>query len=238
MDCPGFFVFGGPSRLLIKRISLIVLCMAPKLWAASCHPIIPAGQPAYLIGYGSLISGSSRQRTVPSVKRTVPVWVDGWQRGFFKEGHYKPGSTFLGVRRMQRAHFNALMFKVPHVAWRQADRREGGYCRQRVARSDLIAMQGVVPVGSYWMYVPKRIEMPDAAHPIVQSYVDLFLGGCLSVSHHFAKQCVRTTRGWSKHWVNDRVYPRRPWVSSPQAMAVEQLLESMGVKGLSHRRIE
>lgn len=235
---PRFSFFGGSSLLLIKKISLILLCVAPKLWASSCHPMLTQGQRAYLIAYGSLISDVSRERTMPEHKRQMPIWVQGWQRGFFKQSAYQPGATFLGVKRMAHAHFNATLFMVRDADLQKADRREGGYCRQQVARGDLVPMQGVIPAGSYWMYVPKEVRVPDASHPIVQSYVDRFLGGCLAISHHFAKLCVNTTHDWSVQWVNDRIYPRRPWMASPKAMAVDQLLQSMGVNGFSHRRIE
>jgi len=59
--------------------------------------------------------------------------------------------------------------------------------------------------------------------------VDIFLGGCLELEEkfelkEFAKQCVATSHGWSKHWVNDRIYPRRPFIHEPRAWKIDNLL--------------
>lgn len=69
---------------------------------------------------------------------------------------------------------------------------------------------------------PNRVGKPGKGHPITQSYVDIFLGGCLDVSEaygieEFALECIRTTKGWSKYWINDRIMPRRPFEHQPQA---------------------
>jgi hypothetical protein len=87
--------------------------------------------------------------------------------------------------------------------------------------------------GQIWMYIskPEAVQPPDADYPIGQSYVDIFLTGCLQLAErvvdqneHFARQCFTTTAGWSPHWVNDRVLPRRPFVQQPNAAAIDQLL--------------
>lgn len=39
----------------------------------------------------------------------------------------------------------------------------------------------------------------------------------------FARECVRTTQEWSQHWVNDRIFPRRPFEHQPYAGAIDAL---------------
>ena len=61
-----------------------------------------------------------------------------------------------------------------------------------------------------------KIKKPSKSHPIVQSYVDIFMNGCFQIQKkyrliEFANQCVENTKEWSKFWVNDRVNPRRPF---------------------------
>ena len=34
------------------------------------------------------------------------------------------------------------------------------------------------------------------------------------------------TTGWSEHWVNDRIYPRRPFVHQPRAGEIDRLLSA------------
>jgi hypothetical protein len=38
---------------------------------------------------------------------------------------------------------------------------------------------------------------------------------------------VQTTDGWSKHWVNDRPMPRRPYIYQPRAWEIDQRLKQL-----------
>jgi hypothetical protein len=87
-----------------------------------------------------------------------------------------------------------------------------------------------------WIYVnkPDTLALPDAEHPIVQSYVDIFITGCMELqarvadpSIDFVEECVRTTDGWSKHWVNDRPMPRRPYIHQPLAFEIDKQLKRL-----------
>ena len=56
-----------------------------------------------------------------------------------------------------------------------------------------------------------------------------FLSGCIALEtkYHlqdFAKQCVITTHAWSKDWVNDRIFPRRPYIHQSNARKIDALL--------------
>lgn len=93
-----------------------------------------------------------------------------------------------------------------------------------------------------WTYAPLKSLSPSSEYPIAQSYLDTMLRGCLAINEEFAKEFLRTTRGWSKadlledqsedptvHWLNDRtkpIYPRGDvkW-SLQQACYVDSLLE-------------
>jgi cation transport regulator ChaC len=50
-----------------------------------------------------------------------------------------------------------------------------------------------------WIYVPKiqYTAYANTSCPIIQSYIDIIIRGCLSISHDFAKQFLLTTHGWS-----------------------------------------
>ena len=83
---------------------------------------------------------------------------------------------------------------------------------------------------NFWVYAAnvERLQKPTATHPIVQSYVDIFLNGCFQIQEEFklesfAKDCVETTKEWSEHWVNDRIHPRRPFAIA-NAMKIDQML--------------
>jgi len=76
---------------------------------------------------------------------------------------------------------------------------------------------------------PATIAPPSVNFPIVQSYVDIFVSGCLEQEQRFglegfARECIATTHDWSPHWVNDRLYPRRPFIYQPKARQIDLLL--------------
>ena len=98
-------------------------------------------------------------------------------------------------------------------------------------------LDGTPPAqGQVWLYVqPRRhASAPMALYPVLQSYVDRFIGGCLQLEreHHvpgLARQCVNTTSGWSSYWYQDRRADDR-WVQ--QWSAIDAVLEVAGVKSL------
>ncbi|CAE7392459.1 unnamed protein product [Symbiodinium natans] len=90
-----------------------------------------------------------------------------------------------------------------------------------------------------WVYVPNHPAGPAAAFPLIQSYIDVVIGGCLQWGEtELAKAFCASTRGWSKYYLNDVPLSRRPWVNRCQAWReVDQVLESMAeVTLFSERR--
>lgn len=50
-----------------------------------------------------------------------------------------------------------------------------------------------------WVYVQRYSEAVGPQCPIAQTYVDVILRGCLTISEDFAKQFLITTKGWHPH---------------------------------------
>jgi len=200
-----------------------------------CHPAPEPGQNQYIVGYGSLLEQASRQRTVPDAGAALPVRVRGFRRAWIARGSPTGFSTtFLGVSADARSRMNAVLFSVPdESAIAAMDSRENGYCRVKIGAAQITALdQSPIPAGERWIYVnkPQNTAPPSATYPIVQSYVDVFLSGCLEVGRafqleDFARECIVSTHGWSSHWVNDRIYPRRPFIYQPNAGAIDALLK-------------
>lgn len=223
-----------------KTVSLVLLCIAAlaslHALADTCHPAPTPGKAQYLIGYGSLMEKASRQHTAPNSGEALPVRVQGFQRTWIATGSRVGFSTtYLGVSAKPSAVMNAVLVAVSDEAdMASLDQREVSYCRARVGSVQVTSLDvPPVPEGEIWIYVNQREHAapPSQRYPIVQSYVDIFLSGCLQVERKyridgFAKECLRTTRGWSKHWVNDRIYPRRPFAYQPDAGAIDALLNS------------
>lgn len=189
----------------------------------------------YIIGYGSLMQDESRKRTSPQAGPAHPVEVSGYRRGWIARGDpVGYSTTFLGALPDPKAQLNAVIYQVGADELAATDRREASYCRRSVPASDIRALAKEAPEtsgGQVWIYAnhPGAIATPTARYPIVQSYVDIFVSGCLEQEQRFglngfARQCLATTGDWSSHWINDRPYPRRPFIFQPRSRQIDSLL--------------
>lgn len=214
----------------------------------TCHPAIETNARHYMIGYGSLMQQVSRTQTAPSATEALPIEVQGFRRGFFAEGK-APGfdTVYLGVVPEASSRMNAVLFDVRADEIPDLDKREGIYCRVAVPSSQITVLGtgDTLPEGSAWIYVIKAdsIGLPSDAKPIIQSYVDIFLSGCLELEQRralrgFADDCVTSTTDWSNHWVNDRVFPRRPQYQQPLARSIDTLLKAHLPEQFAAIRIE
>lgn len=203
---------------------------------STCYPDIDGNAVHYVIGYGSLMDTESKNRTWPLDGVNLPARVTGYQRAWNTVGTTIGFSTtFLGVTLQDDADMVAALYRVFDAAdFAAGDEREFPYCRVEVAPSQITMIDGsTTPTdGRIWIYVvrPDHIRAPDADYPIVQSYVDIFLNGCIEMESRvavdgidFVTECITTTAGWSPHWVNDREYPRRPF-DIPNAFRIDELL--------------
>jgi hypothetical protein len=89
------------------------------------------------------------------------------------------------------------------------------------------------PNATIWCFANARRRFPSNEHPIVQSYVDICLDGCLEIEAmyplakraNFAERFIRTTSHWGPPWINDRIYPWRPFVHVPRAFVIDALIK-------------
>ncbi len=214
----------------------------------NCHPSISQTQENYLVGYGSLMNAESRSKTNPDVDVLIPVKIQGFMRDW---SAITPGYKiiYLGAtpcNSVQKQCFlNGLAYLVKNIE--ENDAREAVYCRKEVKYEQLQPYTKeftLNPTAKYWIYVTKKQDIyhPDENHPLVQSYVDLFIGGCIEQAakianknvnnmifpndYGFVFDCIKGTKGWTTNfWVNDRVYPERPWAASPYALKIDKILD-------------
>lgn len=212
-----------------------------------CHPNIDSQQQQFTIGYGSLMQEASRLRTAPNAKDITPIHLTGFQRGWFSKGSEVGFSTtYLGAIIDNHGEFNAVSFEVNETDIKALDQRESGYCRSLVAKDQITTLLSTpLPKGQYWIYTntPNSIAMASTKNPIVQSYVDIFISGCMEQEQRFqlsdfALQCINSSTEWSAHWVNDRIYPRRPFIHQPLAGKIDQLLNQTLPKLFNNISIE
>ena len=102
------------------------------------------------------------------------------------------------------------------------DKREVGYDRVNIPLDQMI----INPSDTFgqietderiWMYVPQHFQKADEKHPLLQSYVDTVMHGCLEWGgREMAEEFVLSTDGWSLFFLNDTPFSRRPWLFRKQ----------------------
>ncbi len=198
---------------------------------------------AYVFGYGSLMEKGSRTRTNPEAVEARPARVTGYQRGWFHQfaGHVGSTCTYLGAIEKARATINGVVYHVKD--FEKTKERETGYTATLVTADRIEMLDGAGPWDhskDVYIFVSNPADIsntkaPTSALPMVQSYVDICVNGCLEIealyrpAHGFAQEFIRTTTGWNAYWVNDRVYPRRPFISVPNASIIDQALQEGNV---------
>jgi hypothetical protein len=89
------------------------------------------------------------------------------------------------------------------------------------------------------------IANADDCHPSVDPLKAQYIIRCIQLQSRvsgqdmdFVEQCIRTTGGWSEHWVNDRIYPRRPFHYQPNAFVIDKYLNRLLPEFVNSVRIE
>ena len=184
----------------------------------------------------------SRTRTTPSAKVAFPISVKGLMRGWFARTEVVGlTTTFLGCVRQPNHRMNAVIYPTTEEQLSATDKRELNYQREEVSISDIDDYVSVLPADAkIWVYLNKftpkssmKNALPTKDFPIVQSYVDICVNGCLEMEalypeakkQQFAKEFLTTTSKWSTFWVNDRIYPRRPFIFRPNAYTIDALIK-------------
>lgn len=196
----------------------------------------------YIFGYGSLIERQSRLRTTPDAETVYPIVVKGFQRGWFaRTGAAGLSTTFLGCVKDSVSKTNGIIYEVNPDELEWLDQREKGYQRIKIDSEHIAHLTDQVPDEyNIWIYANRfsGSEIPEAnlpckEFPIVQSYVDMCINGCLEIESlypiakekKFTVEFIKSTCYWSSYWVNDRIYPRRPFIYRPNAYQIDQLLK-------------
>ena len=168
----------------------------------------------------------------------LPARVRGYARGWWaRTGAIGFTTTFVGAIPEASSSVNGVIYTVSDAELKASDEREQGYKRVDVTKDVEILSGGSTPKGKVWIYVndfkPGELEksLPTRQFPIVESYVDICLTGCLQIemgfpdAGDFAAEFITSTQKWSKYWENDRVHPRRAPFTVPAASKIDKLLE-------------
>lgn len=191
----------------------------------------------YIFGYGSLMERASRVSSSPDAQVAFPVSVAGVRRGWFDQmpgGHAGWTPTYLGAVEEEGTSTNGVVYRVSQAEFEAYEQRETGYVTTEVDGSRITFYDGrtSVPDARFYYFATKTPRAPSASHPIVQSYVDIVMTGAmeqeanypLALEAGFVEAFVRETTDWSPHWINDRLYPYRPFAEVPAASRIDALL--------------
>ena len=198
----------------------------------------------YIFGYGSLIESESRLRTTPEAINVYPVVIKGLKRGWFaRTGGNSLSTTFLGCVIDNESTVNGVIYKVNEDEIKKIDSREKGYSRKLINISNiqfLFDFKDDINM-NIWVYLNEfenleelKKSSPNKDFPIVQSYVDICINGCLEIEANFEKakevnftqMFIQTTKYWSEFWANDRIYPRRAFIYRPNANTIDGYLKT------------
>ena len=241
-------MFDPPSKLT-RRSALALMGIASVAATAAVAPASAEEPPKpsltqkYIFGYGSLIQTASRTRTAPKAFAASPVIVKGISRGwYYQAASFGSSPTDLGAVVDENATTNGVIYPVSDEELLATDAREEDYKRTLFPRSAITIRDGSTapPPGEYYFYASKSKKPVDSEHPIVQSYVDLCMDGCLEIEAmyplardaHFAEQFVKTCTDWTTPWINDRIFPYRPFIYMPRASKIDEVLSKTLPDGL------
>ena len=159
--------------------------------------------------------------------------------GYKREWNFRSttGFTALGVILAadgdEATDITGVLYRVPRGEMPNFDRREVGYKRVEVTieylefDSDHKSKFSLGSNDQIWLYVPlpSQTMYADENHPLLQSYVDTVLQGCLEWGgEQMAEEFILTTGGWSCYYLNDTPSSRRPWLFRKQYATIDQLL--------------
>mmetsp|Transcript_10326 Transcript_10326/g.21237 ORF Transcript_10326/g.21237 Transcript_10326/m.21237 type:complete len:233 (-) Transcript_10326:35-733(-) len=202
----------------------------------------------YVFGFGSLICSSSRKLT-GQCGPVIPVVVADLERSWTAHVDFPGpspkissvlGATAVSVCEKSGSTCCGVLLKIlDEDELERLDKREGGYERVPIPLSNISPLpSSTTPLppellgeqNRFWCYTGFTQVPATPSHPILQSYVDVIIKGCLEFSPEFAKNFISTTSGWDGYWLNDRqslIYARaeQEWTKSNSTL-VDDLLQS------------
>ncbi|KGK09066.1 gamma-glutamylcyclotransferase family protein [Vibrio navarrensis] len=159
----------------------------------------------YIFGYGSLINSASRQLT-GQTGEAIPVIAHGLVRYWGKVDESYVLSPLVVNRGDSQV--NGVLLEINELALAEFDRRERGYHRIAISAEQIETEHTFHRDYPIWVYVKEQPEPPCTLSPIMQTYVDTVLAGCLEISADFARHFIDYTVGWHFPKENDRHAPK------------------------------
>ncbi|GAX23896.1 hypothetical protein FisN_20Hh102 [Fistulifera solaris] len=195
-----------------------------------------------IFGFGSIINSSTHAAWLENVNASSFAGRMARIHGQYQRAwnfRSATGFTALGILKSDESvHvMNGVLFKIPDSVIADFDRREVGYDRIEIPQDciELLAPEchenpqlvhefGGMPK-KVWIYVPQEGQDADENHPLLQSYVDTVMQGCLEWGGQpMAREFVATTVQWSPYFLNDTPSSRRPWLFRKEYDTIDKIL--------------
>ena len=167
----------------------------------------------YVFGYGSIINTNSRNYTKEKfLGKSIPVILKknaGYKRNWVTLGNSKHGKfSFLGISKSKENadNINGIIFPINQKDIKNFDKRENpDYYRRKIdLKFFKHYFKNPLPKNiNIYTYVIKKKFVNNNKCPILQTYLDIVIQGCLEYDKKFAKMFLDTTDNW-KPIYNDR----------------------------------
>jgi hypothetical protein len=199
----------------------------------------------YIFGYGSLQNINSIRNTLNVIthidETQFAVRVKNMRRGWYlsinKNNLITSPWTTLACVEEDGYSVNGVLIQITPECLRILDERETEYIRKIIPHNQInsicnkeLCSDSIV---YYYGIEPDSKQTPTFRAPILQSYLDTCLIGCIEIDaklgnmqYEYTVEFLQTTYEWNAmyHWVNDRIFPRRPYEHVPNARIIDQLL--------------
>mmetsp|Transcript_8512 Transcript_8512/g.16081 ORF Transcript_8512/g.16081 Transcript_8512/m.16081 type:complete len:342 (-) Transcript_8512:176-1201(-) len=235
-----------------------------SVWKTNCHMQSQTSQ-ALKGALDNFDMSIELQECLERQPALIPVKVKGIHRGWYARGRLISeqdlnataaemalqmldlAPTYLGATA-GNGSCTGVIYKVDAEELAATDARElgatgAGYSAEWLEHTDIQVLGGsngpnlnCARVRWYRMQ-DDDVQIPSPQFPLVQSYVDLFVGGALDLEQRhnlsgFALETILSTDGWSDHWINDRSPAYRPFDTNAAASQITHaLLEAAKTPG-------
>ena len=194
----------------------------------------------FIFGFGSIINDESRKSTVPEAGDPIPVRISS-DFGYKRVWNFQSSSaklTALGLIKAENCTINGVIYPVKTNDIPILDSREEGYTRTEVPIEYVESCNWQElpkhPI-KIWIYIPNgKTRVPgtelvpsDKYYPILQTYLDIVILGCLKYGIEYTVEFLYTTGWWNKYWLNDRQVPRRPWIFQKRYREIDNVIKEI-----------
>lgn len=192
----------------------------------------------HYFGYGSLVNGRTRTRTIRAWTGTLT----GWKRQWRIAGQTPRGKICtLTVTPEASSSIRSVIIEDEVHRLADLDEREWRYDRHSVSTAAFSAdetQSDPVSTQAAYIYSAKQdhYRWGDDDHPILQSYVDCVLKGFLGIwGEDGVRHFVEETEGWHVPMLRDRkqpIYPRAEQLTPEEEVMFDDILHSHGARWL------